>query len=37
MLNKMAEMRKMKPNNVPIRVNLVAAAELQSVASLEYG
>ena len=34
---KMDEMRKMQPNNVPIRVNLVAAAELQSVASLEYG
>ena len=29
-------MRRIQPNNVPIRVNLVAAAKLQSVASLKY-
>ena len=34
---KMDEMKQIQPNNVPIRVNLVAAAELQSVASLKYG
>ena len=34
---KMNEMKQIQPNNVPIRVNLVAAAESQSVASLKYG
>ena len=34
---KMDDMGKIQPNNVPIRVNLVVAAELQSVANLKYG